>query len=257
MRYTDVQSVIDAVYQTGIHSSEFPQTEFALAVYIHPYPSNILSVWVYLASLARHQWKGRREKEKTEATKAFLAPWNLAAYAQVQSHAELGFDSPTQLGTMETNPHPQVFEDESRWPPYQRPSSKGCLGNGAVGCHCLQWTSHYFCLRVLLKMQILRCHARPTESETQGMELESLHDFPQVPQVILWARAQPYRMSSLLKWSWCIWYGYLLQSEAVEGQRKKSNHSCSPERGSSAPLSFRQLCIPPSPLLCCYHYCRT
>ncbi|XP_064344364.1 protein CC2D2B [Camelus dromedarius] len=54
MPYTDVQSVIDAVYQTGIHSSEFPQTEFALAVYIHPYPNNILSVWVYLASLARH-----------------------------------------------------------------------------------------------------------------------------------------------------------------------------------------------------------
>ncbi|XP_076981676.1 protein CC2D2B isoform X3 [Tamandua tetradactyla] len=55
MPYTDIHSVIDAVYQTGIHSSEFPQTEFALAVYIHPYPSNILSVWVYLASLSRHQ----------------------------------------------------------------------------------------------------------------------------------------------------------------------------------------------------------
>uniref|UniRef100_G3T2U8 Coiled-coil and C2 domain containing 2B n=1 Tax=Loxodonta africana TaxID=9785 RepID=G3T2U8_LOXAF len=55
MPYIDVQSVIDAVYQTGIHSSEFPRTEFALAVYIHPYPNNILSVWVYLASLARHQ----------------------------------------------------------------------------------------------------------------------------------------------------------------------------------------------------------
>ncbi|XP_042545554.1 protein CC2D2B isoform X2 [Dipodomys spectabilis] len=55
MPYTDTQSIIDAVYQTGIHSSEFPQTEFALAVYIHPYPNNILSVWVYLASLARHQ----------------------------------------------------------------------------------------------------------------------------------------------------------------------------------------------------------
>ncbi|XP_019494548.1 PREDICTED: protein CC2D2B [Hipposideros armiger] len=55
MPYTDVQSVIDAVYQTGIHTSEFPQTEFALAVYIHPYPNNVLSVWVYLASLARQQ----------------------------------------------------------------------------------------------------------------------------------------------------------------------------------------------------------
>ncbi|XP_054975350.1 LOW QUALITY PROTEIN: protein CC2D2B [Sorex araneus] len=55
MPYTDIQSVVDAVYQTGIHSSEFPQVEFALAVYIHPYPSNILSVWAYLASLIRYQ----------------------------------------------------------------------------------------------------------------------------------------------------------------------------------------------------------
>ncbi|XP_055977033.1 protein CC2D2B [Sorex fumeus] len=55
MPYTDIQSVVDAVYQTGIHSSEFPQVEFALAVYVHPYPSNILSVWVYLASLIRYQ----------------------------------------------------------------------------------------------------------------------------------------------------------------------------------------------------------
>uniref|UniRef100_A0A8C8ZA16 Coiled-coil and C2 domain containing 2B n=1 Tax=Prolemur simus TaxID=1328070 RepID=A0A8C8ZA16_PROSS len=55
MPYTDLQSVIDAVYQTGIHSSEFPQTEFALAVYIHSYPSNILSVWVYLASLTQYK----------------------------------------------------------------------------------------------------------------------------------------------------------------------------------------------------------
>ncbi|XP_014446676.1 protein CC2D2B isoform X2 [Tupaia chinensis] len=53
MPYTDVQAIIDAVYQTGIHTSGFAQTEFALAVYIHPYPNNILSVWVYLASLAR------------------------------------------------------------------------------------------------------------------------------------------------------------------------------------------------------------
>nr|KAF6322124.1 coiled-coil and C2 domain containing 2B [Pipistrellus kuhlii] len=55
MPYTNIQSVIDAMYQTGIHSSEFPQTEFALAVYIHTYPNNILSVWVYLASLTRQQ----------------------------------------------------------------------------------------------------------------------------------------------------------------------------------------------------------
>uniref|UniRef100_A0ABM5G1C7 Protein CC2D2B isoform X9 n=1 Tax=Pogona vitticeps TaxID=103695 RepID=A0ABM5G1C7_9SAUR len=55
MPYLDVQSITEAVYQTGIHSSEVPNTEFALAVYIHPYPNNILSVWIYLVSLIRHQ----------------------------------------------------------------------------------------------------------------------------------------------------------------------------------------------------------
>lgn len=73
MPYTDVQSVIDAVYQTGIHSSEFPQTEFALAVYIHPYPNNILSVWVYLASLVRYPWAGRRGMQSTVVPRSKLS----------------------------------------------------------------------------------------------------------------------------------------------------------------------------------------
>ncbi|XP_043407032.1 protein CC2D2B isoform X2 [Chelonia mydas] len=55
MPYTDLSSISEAMYQTGIHSSEIPNTEFALAVYIHPYPNNILSVWIYLVSLVRHQ----------------------------------------------------------------------------------------------------------------------------------------------------------------------------------------------------------
>ncbi|KAM6441989.1 protein CC2D2B [Liasis olivaceus] len=55
MPYLDIQSIIEAVYQTGIHSSEIPYTEFALAVYIHPYPNKILSVWIYLVSLVCHQ----------------------------------------------------------------------------------------------------------------------------------------------------------------------------------------------------------
>ncbi|XP_061491540.1 protein CC2D2B isoform X3 [Rhineura floridana] len=55
MPYLDLQSITEAVYQTGIHSSDVPNTEFALAVYIHPYPNNTLSVWIYLVSLVRHQ----------------------------------------------------------------------------------------------------------------------------------------------------------------------------------------------------------
>nr|XP_014341336.1 PREDICTED: coiled-coil and C2 domain-containing protein 2A [Latimeria chalumnae] len=51
MPYTDLQTVTDTVYRTGIHDTEIFNTEFALAVHIHPYPNNILSVWIYLASL--------------------------------------------------------------------------------------------------------------------------------------------------------------------------------------------------------------
>uniref|UniRef100_A0A8D0GHD1 Coiled-coil and C2 domain containing 2B n=1 Tax=Sphenodon punctatus TaxID=8508 RepID=A0A8D0GHD1_SPHPU len=55
MPYIDLQSISEAVYQTDIHSSEVPNTEFALAVHIHPYPNNILSVWIYLVSLVCQQ----------------------------------------------------------------------------------------------------------------------------------------------------------------------------------------------------------
>lgn len=126
MPYTNVQSVIDAMYQTGIHSSEFPQTEFALAVYIHPYPNNILSVWVYLASLTRQQWKGRREKEKLyrglsdqkqpELFWYFGILLPLLQYSQVWTHFLVHLKSwaPWKLT-------PWVLEDESRWPLHQTP----------------------------------------------------------------------------------------------------------------------------------------
>ncbi|XP_025069070.1 protein CC2D2B [Alligator sinensis] len=54
MPYINLQAISEAVHQTGIHSSEIPNTEFSLAVYIHPYPNNILSVWIYLVSLVCH-----------------------------------------------------------------------------------------------------------------------------------------------------------------------------------------------------------
>ncbi|XP_034036438.1 coiled-coil and C2 domain-containing protein 2A isoform X1 [Thalassophryne amazonica] len=46
--FSEMGPVIEAVYSTGVHTSS---GEFALAVYVHPYPNNVLSVWVYLASL--------------------------------------------------------------------------------------------------------------------------------------------------------------------------------------------------------------
>ncbi|CAM1295274.1 CC2D2A (predicted) [Pycnogonum litorale] len=49
--YTDVESIVEAVYSTGVHLNKSDNVEFALAVYVHPYPCGVLSVWVYVASL--------------------------------------------------------------------------------------------------------------------------------------------------------------------------------------------------------------
>ncbi|KAK2824932.1 hypothetical protein Q7C36_018859 [Tachysurus vachellii] len=51
--FSEIRPIVEAVHSTGVHSVEAPNVEFALAVYVHPYPSNVLSVWVYIASLVR------------------------------------------------------------------------------------------------------------------------------------------------------------------------------------------------------------
>ncbi|XP_029649306.1 coiled-coil and C2 domain-containing protein 2A-like isoform X1 [Octopus sinensis] len=53
MSFTDIPSVVQSIYEMGIHSYDTSNVEFALAVYIHPYPNNILSVWVYIAALVK------------------------------------------------------------------------------------------------------------------------------------------------------------------------------------------------------------
>uniref|UniRef100_H2LIP8 C2 domain-containing protein n=1 Tax=Oryzias latipes TaxID=8090 RepID=H2LIP8_ORYLA len=53
MPFSEIQPLIEAVHSTGVHNIQGSNVEFALAVYVHPYPNNILSVWVYLASLVR------------------------------------------------------------------------------------------------------------------------------------------------------------------------------------------------------------
>ncbi|KAA0701372.1 Coiled-coil and C2 domain-containing protein 2A [Triplophysa tibetana] len=50
-RIQEIRPIIEAVHSTGVHKVEAPNAEFALAVYVHPYPSNVLAVWVYIASL--------------------------------------------------------------------------------------------------------------------------------------------------------------------------------------------------------------
>lgn len=53
MAFSELRPLVEMVYSTGVHNVEAPSIEFALAVYVHPYPSSVLSVWVYLASLVR------------------------------------------------------------------------------------------------------------------------------------------------------------------------------------------------------------
>ncbi|KAJ6659406.1 hypothetical protein lerEdw1_019138 [Lerista edwardsae] len=55
MPFSEVTPVVEAVYSTGVHNSEVPNIEFALAVYVHAYPKNILSVWIYVASIVRNR----------------------------------------------------------------------------------------------------------------------------------------------------------------------------------------------------------
>jgi coiled-coil and C2 domain-containing protein 2A len=53
MPYTNVQSIVDAVYSTKMFEHPTTEIEFSLAVHIYPYPNNILAVWIYLAHLMR------------------------------------------------------------------------------------------------------------------------------------------------------------------------------------------------------------
>lgn len=54
--FTNIKAIIEAVKSTGVHNNESPDVEFALAVYVHPYPNDVLSVWVYAVSLVAQRW---------------------------------------------------------------------------------------------------------------------------------------------------------------------------------------------------------
>ncbi|XP_074085863.1 coiled-coil and C2 domain-containing protein 2A isoform X2 [Macrotis lagotis] len=55
MAFSEVKPLIEAVYSTGVHNIDISNIEFALAVYVHAYPKNVLSVWIYVASLVRNK----------------------------------------------------------------------------------------------------------------------------------------------------------------------------------------------------------
>lgn len=55
MPFSEVRPLVEAVHSTGVHTIDVSNVEFALAVYIHPYPQSVLSVWIYVASLVRNR----------------------------------------------------------------------------------------------------------------------------------------------------------------------------------------------------------
>ena len=51
--FVDLDTIVEAVFSTGVHSQDTSNIEFALAVYVHGYSNSVLSIWIYVASLVR------------------------------------------------------------------------------------------------------------------------------------------------------------------------------------------------------------
>jgi len=49
--FTSITDIIMRVKNTEIHAVEDQDIEFALAVCIHSYPNDVISVWLYIATL--------------------------------------------------------------------------------------------------------------------------------------------------------------------------------------------------------------
>lgn len=53
--FIELKNIEEFVYATGVHNNDASNIEFALAVYIHAYPNNVLSIWIYIASLIKQR----------------------------------------------------------------------------------------------------------------------------------------------------------------------------------------------------------
>ncbi|KAJ3221081.1 Coiled-coil and C2 domain-containing protein 2A [Clydaea vesicula] len=51
--YTDINDIIESVYNTDVYSNSDPLVEFSLAVSCKKYPGKFISVWIYVANLTR------------------------------------------------------------------------------------------------------------------------------------------------------------------------------------------------------------
>lgn len=53
MPYLNSKLIISRIKATAIHVNDDPTVEFGLGVEVYAYPNNVLSVWVFLASISR------------------------------------------------------------------------------------------------------------------------------------------------------------------------------------------------------------
>ena len=54
--YTDMKPLLEKLRHTNLWQQDAPKIQFALSAYVHAYPNNVVSVWVYIASL--HSLRG-------------------------------------------------------------------------------------------------------------------------------------------------------------------------------------------------------
>jgi coiled-coil and C2 domain-containing protein 2A len=53
VRHNNSEEILEKLKFTGIHLCEDERVEYARAVYIHSYPSDVISIWIYVATLKR------------------------------------------------------------------------------------------------------------------------------------------------------------------------------------------------------------
>lgn len=69
MQYTSIKAILDSLYASGVHTADLildPRfssslnTEFIVACHVHPYPANVLSLWLYVAALIPSNKRGQK-----------------------------------------------------------------------------------------------------------------------------------------------------------------------------------------------------
>lgn len=51
--FVNTKAVVAAIKSTNVHVYDDPNAEFGLAVEVYAYPNDVISVWVFLASVSR------------------------------------------------------------------------------------------------------------------------------------------------------------------------------------------------------------